>query len=974
VNRAGLLIDVAAAVADGSPIDWDRVERCADTGARGVVRNLGLLERVASIHSRLPVAAFERSLHDSLAAEAADATSGDVGLTWGSLTILERIGQGQYADVYLARDPRLDRPLALKLLRHRDGRDTSGENDAIEEARLLARVRHPNVITVYGAERIDGRTGIWMEFIDGGTLEQELRDGGPLAADDIASIGLSVAGAVAAVHAAGLLHRDIKTQNVMRGTDGRIVLSDFGTSHEISRPGYAGDIAGTPLYLAPEILRGEHASASSDVYGMGVLLYHLATGTFPICGRSLADLRDAHSTNVRVPVRQRRPDLPRPLASVIERATDPTSERRYESAAAMGAALAAAGTRSRRMIWSAVAALVLLAAAGAASWWRDTATPNAPRMVLVGAFDNKTSDARLDDVVQIAFAQELMQSRAVTVVPPVRVDDALRLMKRPASTRLDEPTAREVCLRDGEIPMFATGRIDRLGATYTIRAAISQTSSGAAVAQASIDVAGIDGVPDAVRALAMKIRTAIGDDRRQVDADARLERVTTGSLDALREYTAGVALINARRWAAAELRLAEAVRLDSSFASALIWLAQARSSLNRPRTDHLPLAERALQLAPGLPARERYFIEGSYHLRTGDREAAIAALEALTQEYPSDYWGLSNLATAYDGGFRHRDEDVISKRLAALRPNDFITQLENAAALVMNGDGLSDAHRIADRASRLERPLGVTGEVYSAWLDVFPAFEAWAEGRVAEAASRLDALGRTPPADDRHAFNLGQMNLALGRVQAAERAFDSMSSPAERAAMRAYASLARGDTSGAHAVLVSVAPQLTVSPVLGLGSLGRAAVICWSLLRTGFVEECRMLGSNRPLNVVPWIAGELAATDGDYERAVPILQNVRRTPPGTPQMFIALDTLAAIFEQRGDLEAAADALRLSDGAQRTLYPQSGPGGFFWLQARAHLLAIERRLGHFERADAISHQLQRLLEVADPDFVVRQAIQ
>ena len=94
-------------------------------------------------------------------------------------------------------------------------------------------------MTVYGAERIDGRAGIWMEFVDGRTLEQELRDRGPLPADDIVAIGVALGGAfvVSAVHAAGLLHRDIKTQNVMRGKDGRIVLSDFGTSHEIARPG-----------------------------------------------------------------------------------------------------------------------------------------------------------------------------------------------------------------------------------------------------------------------------------------------------------------------------------------------------------------------------------------------------------------------------------------------------------------------------------------------------------------------------------------------------------------------------------------------------------------------------------------------------------------------------------------------------------------------------------------------------------------
>ena len=192
--------------------------------------------------------------------------------------------------------------------------------------------------------------------------------------------------------------------------------------------------------------------------------------------------------------------------------------------------------------------------------------------------------------------------------------------------------------------------------------------------------------------------------------------------------------------------------------------------------------------------------------------------------------------------------------------------------------------------------------------------------------------------------------------------------------MLAYAALARGDTSRARAALVRAAPQVT--PVLGVGSFGRAAAICWSLLRTQLVEECRRLGGQRPLDQdgSRWIVGELAAADGNDDTALPILQRVRSQQPGIPQMFIALDTLAGILEQRGDLEAAADVLRQSDGARRTVYPQSGAGGFWWLQARAHLLSIERRLGHRERIDAISGELQRLLVVADPDFVLRQAVQ
>src|SRR6187401_340854 len=157
------------------------------------------------------------------------ALEGNAPVTWGPLRVMQKIGRGRFGDVYRAWDPRLDREVALKLLRHRPAdRDPLGAS-VIEEGRMLARVRHPNIVTIHGAERINDRVGLWMELIDGETLHQVFEAGGPLAPADVAAIGAQVAQALEAVHRAGLIHRDIKAQNVMRDGDGRIVLMDFGT-------------------------------------------------------------------------------------------------------------------------------------------------------------------------------------------------------------------------------------------------------------------------------------------------------------------------------------------------------------------------------------------------------------------------------------------------------------------------------------------------------------------------------------------------------------------------------------------------------------------------------------------------------------------------------------------------------------------------------------------------------------------------
>src|ERR1700704_586423 len=149
---------------------------------------------------------------------------------WGPLKLIEKVGRGTFGDVYRAWDTRLDREVALKILRRHESIDEASTSTVIEEGRLLARVRHQNVVTVYGADRIDGHVGVWMEFLHGDTLEDELRKEGPFDAERIIAIGVKLADALATVHRAGLIHRDVKTKNVMRDGEDRLVLTDFGSS------------------------------------------------------------------------------------------------------------------------------------------------------------------------------------------------------------------------------------------------------------------------------------------------------------------------------------------------------------------------------------------------------------------------------------------------------------------------------------------------------------------------------------------------------------------------------------------------------------------------------------------------------------------------------------------------------------------------------------------------------------------------
>ena len=334
------LTELASAILDGTPIDWSAAESSVDGADRALLQHLKVIAALAGVH-RMPA-------------------------SWSHLQLLERVGRGTFGEVFRAWDPRLDREVALKLLPAPHA-GVDSPDSFIPEGRLLARVRHNNIVTIHGAEQIGDRIGLWMELVRGRTLDEMVAAGVVFGASQVAGIGRDLCSAVSAVHAAGLLHRDIKAHNVMVADDHRVVLMDFGTGRELE-DSFTSDLAGTPLYVAPEVLDGNPATVQSDVYSLGVLLFHILSGKYPIEGQTLSDIRAAHANNLRSSLRTSRPDVPIQLARVIERAIDPVADRRFQSASALGAALrnATEGIARRRLIYGTVAATLVVAAGGLA--------------------------------------------------------------------------------------------------------------------------------------------------------------------------------------------------------------------------------------------------------------------------------------------------------------------------------------------------------------------------------------------------------------------------------------------------------------------------------------------------------------------------------------------------------------------------------------------------------------------------------
>jgi tRNA A-37 threonylcarbamoyl transferase component Bud32 len=357
------LLTVAASISDGAGVDWEQVEhQPADAPESQFLRELRLLDQIASFHrsTELPssgpgLAGFAEE-GSSRPIDPVDDGAGEPDLddhvtdgeleTWGHLAVLEKIGEGSFGAVYRARDAKLQREVALKLLWTAEADAPSSSSRALKEARLLARVRHPNVATVYGADQIGGRVGLWMELVKGRTLADLRRTQGPFGAREAALVGLDLCRALAAVHGAGLLHGDVKAHNVMREEGGRTVLMDFGTGKDLSQDrarrhrGPADDFSGTPLYLAPEVFEGQTRTKATDIYSLGVLLFHLVTGSYPVEGRTREEVARAHRLQERQYLRDVRPDLPEEFVHTVERALDPDPRKRYQSAGAFESALA----------------------------------------------------------------------------------------------------------------------------------------------------------------------------------------------------------------------------------------------------------------------------------------------------------------------------------------------------------------------------------------------------------------------------------------------------------------------------------------------------------------------------------------------------------------------------------------------------------------------------------------------------------
>jgi TolB-like protein/tetratricopeptide (TPR) repeat protein len=736
---------VARAVLDGAAVDWAAAESASGEAERPLLGHLRVVASVATLH---------RPVVPGAVADPERADASPIPEAWGHLRIRERIGSGAFGDVYRAWDPRLDREVALKLLPAANAVDTG---TIIREGRLLAKVRHANVVTIYGADQIDGYIGLWMELVDGETLATRMGRGERLDEPDIVTIGVEVCRAVSAVHAAGLLHRDVKAHNVMCASDGRVVLMDFGAGFELAA-GPAADVTGTPLYLAPEVLRGESATAQSDIYSVGVLLYHLTAGEYPVSGRTLRELRQAHAGGARRPLADRQSDVRPAFARVIDRALEPDPARRFPHAKAMADALNALqrpawprtrlrstvvvavavgiagliwGTRERPTGERPGAALPLSSAAGAA----PAAVPRPSLAVLPLGNQGSQFDTALIDSITAGLIRQLsivdgldVSSQTSSFMMRGRPRDLTDVRRRLGANLVVEGAAS---ISDGRITV--TAALVSVAEDQQIWSGTFEQRLGTAG-----DVTGV--VDDLARSIVNELRLSVGRTQRRYDTD----------VGTLQKYLEARALRDARLQATDAIPILEGViRSDPQYAPALAALAATygEASLEFPTAPDVPsmrpseaavamapLIDRALAIDPFLA--EAHAALGFLHVigrRWTDAESSFRRAIQLDPTLPGIYGGFA-MSTLEPWG---RIDEAIELLAGALDADPLSLDLRRVLAHFQLADGRYDEAlenlQLVQQASpdfpfvdaHITRTLFFMGRRD----DALQRFEAWAVGR-----------------------------------------------------------------------------------------------------------------------------------------------------------------------------------------------------------------------------------------------------
>jgi eukaryotic-like serine/threonine-protein kinase len=818
----------------------------------------------------------------------------------GRYEITALLGEGGMGAVYKARDRELDRFVALKVIRP----ELAGRPEILQRFKqelLLARkVTQRNVIRIFDLGDADGVKFITMEFIEGGDLKSVMARDGKLPPDRAVSIVQQVCLALEAAHTEGVVHRDLKPQNIMIGKQDRAWVMDFGIARSLEFGGMTqtGALIGTPEYMSPEQVRGEHVDARSDLFTLGIIFQEILTGTLPYRAETAMASMFKRTKERAVPVRQLDPAVPQYLSDIVAKCLEIAPQDRFQSARELYDALeawqkgSAAHVRDRSLRWvrralrnrsaiaftaAGAAVAILLMAAVLTFRVKNGTKPagHAPVSVLVADFRNHTGDPIFDGTL------EPMCNTALEGASFINAFDrgtARQLAgKLPDSSgSLNERAARLVAISQG-VSAVVTGVLSRTGSGYQLSMQAIDAVTGKTLATSEADAQNGDQLLLDIPKLVAPIRTALGDTTPEsAQLTAEEGAFATSNLQAVHDYGVGMDQQFAGQWQDALQSFSKAAQLDPNFARAYSGMAAAYQNLGNTQN-----AEQYIKLAmthvDRMTERERYRIRGLYYVYSGDYPKCIEEYSALLKLFPVDNIGHNNLASCYTALHKYPEAVTEFQRSIEIAPHSTGSRMNLSVLSSYTGD-----FQTAEKQARIVLQSNPSYE--TAYIAL--AYAQLGQDQIAEAVKTYETVGKLSPLGASiRASGLADIALYEGRYADAAKLLESgaatdlaakNSRAADKFAVLGYTQLMWGHNAEAVA---AAERAVSLSQEVNLRFLASRVLVAAGEVHKA-QELSKELGANLNLEAqadANLIEGEIALKQGDFRNAIQLFTRANNT-------------------------------------------------------------------------------------------------